>query len=355
MKSRKLSFVLIILFLAAYIFGGNAEKVNASVITFGDYEFDESTKTITKYNGTSSNLVIPEKINNIEVENIGDFSFDGCTSIKELVIPSNIKKIGIYSFRDCINISKLTLEEGVQEIDRGAFFNSCKEAEEIIIPGSVNSIGEDTFGQCEGLKKVEIYNGVKKIGANAFESCANLSEITIPSSVESIGDKAFQHCYYLKSLNIGEGIKNIGKYAFNECSIGEINIPSSVQSVGEYAFWNSGAAKIWVNKSTQTEENAFGLWDEPSTIYITGNPTENEMDITKANFMKYKTFDSVKFVGILCKEDINNDKVVGIDDLANVAASYNVKRGNSNYKSEIDINGDGIIDIYDLIRVARKM
>lgn len=156
---------------------------------------------------------------------------------------------------------------------------------------------------------------------------------------------------------MGEGIKTIGKYAFAECAIEDITIPNTVASIGEHAFINcSPTEKIWVNKSVQIALEAFGYWDKPGNIYITGSPTEDEMKLVKKSFESYSDYEKINFTGVLCKEDIDNNNVVEIADLANLGANYNAIKGHDDrYKSEMDMNGDGVIDIYDLVRVANKI
>ncbi|MGL5149033.1 MAG: cellulose binding domain-containing protein [Clostridium sp.] len=53
--------------------------------------------------------------------------------------------------------------------------------------------------------------------------------------------------------------------------------------------------------------------------------------------------------------DTNGDSVVDIVDLSAVAFDYNAKRGDTNFKQNLDLNNDGIIDIYDLVFVARRL
>lgn len=51
--------------------------------------------------------------------------------------------------------------------------------------------------------------------------------------------------------------------------------------------------------------------------------------------------------------DINNDFIIDIKDLAQVATSYNVNKKMSKWIDKYDFNNDGIIDIYDLTRMSK--
>ena len=129
--------------------------VSASAETYGDYEYeilDDGTVEITRYNGKSQTITIPNTINGKKVTSIGEFAFRYC-SVLTVTIPNSITSIG-----SC------------------AFFDSSLAS--ITIPDSVTSLGSWTFARC-----------------------SNLTSITIPDSVTSIGDYAFYECSSLTTVN----------------------------------------------------------------------------------------------------------------------------------------------------------
>lgn len=54
-------------------------------------------------------------------------------------------------------------------------------------------------------------------------------------------------------------------------------------------------------------------------------------------------------------EDINKDGEVNILDLSALSVNYNKKNDNADYKLSDDMNTDGIIDLFDLVTVAKSM
>ncbi|MBX7410883.1 hypothetical protein K4H65_01955 [Clostridium chauvoei] len=54
-------------------------------------------------------------------------------------------------------------------------------------------------------------------------------------------------------------------------------------------------------------------------------------------------------------EDINKDKSIDINDLANLGIHYNKKDIDENWNEDCDLNKDGIIDIFDLVIVSKEM
>ena len=87
-----------------------------------DFETSDSggTLTITKYNGSAENVVIPEKINGRKVVGVAEGAFSG-TDITRVVLSKNIK----------------TVEDGA--------FANCKKLESIIIFDSLLTVSDDSF------------------------------------------------------------------------------------------------------------------------------------------------------------------------------------------------------------------
>ena len=70
-------------------------------------------------------------------------------------------------------------------------FQGCSSLTSITIPNSVTSIGESAFEDCSSLTSITIPNSVTSIGDRAFYDCSSLTSVTIGESVTSIGSDAF--------------------------------------------------------------------------------------------------------------------------------------------------------------------
>ena len=79
----------------------NNKKTTESYSDFLIVKKDDGI-TITLYNGKSTDVEIPSKIDNLPVISIGDDAFKGLIvrKIKNLIIPDTIKTIGNYAFRN---------------------------------------------------------------------------------------------------------------------------------------------------------------------------------------------------------------------------------------------------------------
>lgn len=233
------------------------------------FDFNLTTGTITKYNGTDTVVVIPSKINGVTVTTIGTDAFLGL-NITSVTIPANVTEIGSNAFADCTNLtsvnyagdwSKLTIQSGnpavedaaneqlfdfefilnntavvvirykgtaadvtipsrykgkpVTAIDHAAFHDSAVTG--VTIPDSVTSIPDDAFAFCSQLTNISIPNSVTFIGFSAFNSCTSLKSITLPSSLSTIQSSAFYNCGNLETIRIPVSVTFIGNYAFAGC------------------------------------------------------------------------------------------------------------------------------------------
>lgn len=253
------------------------------------FDFNLTTGTITKYNGTDTVVVIPSKINGVTVTTIGTDAFLGL-NITSVTIPDSVTEIGSNAFAGCTNLtsvnyigdwSKLTIQSGnpavedavnaqlfdfaftpdntavivtkyngiaadvtipsrykgkpATAINNAVFPNSAVTS--VTIPDSVTSIPDAAFVNCSELTNISIPNSVTYIGLSAFSSCTSLKSITLPSSLRSISEALFFGCSQLTTIQIPDSVSSIQAYAFYNCGkLETIRIPVSVTSIGDYAF-----------------------------------------------------------------------------------------------------------------------
>ena len=164
-----------------------------------------------------SNIPKYWKTNRIEVDEANPkyYSKDGCLIDKETdtlvwcysgnVIPNDIsiKKIGTNAFMNREDIKSILIPNGVEEIECGAF-QECINLEEIIIPESVIKIGQSAFYNCKKLIEIELPPSLTVIDSFVFGSCFNLLSVHIPDSLTTIECGAFAGCNKLKEIALPE-------------------------------------------------------------------------------------------------------------------------------------------------------
>lgn len=225
---------------------------------------DDNTATISVYNGTETNVVIPETIDNKPVTAIGANAFSGKYMIQNVTIPDTVTSIGINAFYktgltgvtipdtvtnigasafyECLGLTTLTFSgtPNLQTIGARAF-RGCGGLSSVVIPSEVTSIGEDAFMQCK-LSSLTFAadSKLQTIGNLAFYGCSDLAAVTIPNSVTSISYGAFKNCAKLTNVSFATTSKvtTIEIEAFAQSGLTSIELPDSLTSLGSNAFIN---------------------------------------------------------------------------------------------------------------------
>ena len=197
-------------------------------------------------------------------------------NVKKIVIPSKIDEykvteIGYYAFGDYKNLTDVTIPNTVKKINGEAFFN-CKKIKNIKIPNSVQLIGYYAFFGCSGLEKIELPNSVTKLENMAFESCSNLKSVKLSENLKAIDGYAFYGCKKLTSVEVPKKVKVIGDGAFENCKkLKQVKIPISVKEIGVDVFYkcNNNLLLIVQNKSYAKK------YAKNNKIYYESNITKN--------------------------------------------------------------------------------
>ena len=168
-------------------------------------------RIIQGYVGKGGDVVIPATIDGLPVVGIEDsygkeFSKTRVTSV---VIPETVTYIGMSSFSGCTELKQITLPKNLKFIEGGAFSGS-------------------------GLTSVTIPEGVTDIGG--FEDCKNLTSVTLPRSLQRVGSKAFANCTSLVNVTIPSGHTiQYGVYSYAN-NYGGTNI-ASLRAYTSYTYF----------------------------------------------------------------------------------------------------------------------
>ncbi len=158
----------------------NFKTYSNKTINFIDlnyFKLSSDGSTINGYSGTSDTIIIPLKINGINITEIGDNAFKH-KSIKYLYwgdlnnIGTNVKTIGNYAFINCINLLDLTIPNNITTIGSFAFFN-CSSLSYIYISKDVTDIKPDAFTLCTELTKITFEGRYPVIIFGIFNNISN--------------------------------------------------------------------------------------------------------------------------------------------------------------------------------------
>jgi len=227
-------------------------------------------------------VIIPDKIEDLEVRGICDNSFLNCTALETVVLPDSVTQIGMYCFKGCVNLKNINLPAGVKTITNNTFEN-CTSLEQIVFPESLTSIGSNAFcntglkeveipahvtalndvcfAECKKLEKVSIAEGVQNIGRGSFKNCSSLVSASIPSTA-CLGYQIFENCTSLTDVSIAEGayfdIARKGTNMFAGCtSLERIHFPKSFTCAGGYMFADCDSLT-----EIDLPENVENIWEE---------------------------------------------------------------------------------------------
>ena len=189
-----------------------------SVLNKTSYDGPDNVSLMKKYIDSLSSITIPagvteipanafencKNLKSVKLSNglkvIGAGAFANCSSLSSITIPAGVTEIRQRAFLNCSSLRSIDIPKSVTLLGHGVF-NNCKMLQYISIP-AVRVIDIYTFANCDSLKNITLPDGVELINKTAFYKCENLESITIPASVKNIDRNAFYECKSLKNVKI---------------------------------------------------------------------------------------------------------------------------------------------------------
>ena len=141
--------------------------------------------------------------------------FQGCQSLKEIVLPQGIAYLGEETFQDCTGLEFVYIPDGLINL-RYSIFDGCSKLTNVRLPSTLKVIGYGVFNECKALVGLDIPDGVEEISDYAFYECSSLQSVTLPRSVFRVGEQAFARCYNLKTIDVSL-VYEIGDKALDGC------------------------------------------------------------------------------------------------------------------------------------------
>ena len=206
-KIRHIVAAVLLGIIVIYIVSGAIFwKIGMPAFMFKYEKNDKGGITITDYLGPYLQVHIPDKIEGLEVTEIGhgsigyellprsDFDEYICQNILEVRLPDTVEKIGYYAFGNCKKLTNINIPSSLRELETGAF-------------------------AITRIKEIELPEGMTQIGDSAFLFSGNLKKITLPDSIEEIDTWAFHYCVSLKEINVPARLKRVGFNSFDDTAL----------------------------------------------------------------------------------------------------------------------------------------
>lgn len=211
------------------------------------------------------------------------------SSLKTVIVGKNVESIGERAFAKCkelevVDFSKAT---SLKRIEKNAF-DGCHSLKKIVLPESLEYLGKSAFENCVTLKSVAIQgSNLRQLHSRAFKSCENLEHIAIPESVRKIYESCFESCHKLQHIDLPSRLIFLGKSAFRKCSsLKAITLPKGITYIPEDCFYGCTALET-VKVSTK-----LSIIDS-CAFYICENLTEL---IPYGNLDDFDLYSDVHFV-----------------------------------------------------------
>lgn len=237
MKKYIIIITIIIIGSLIYFYFNSKNKV----LTTNEGCFEFENNTIISYNPICGpNVSIPNKINNEEVFNIGNFAFKDL-EIENITFNDNLKSIGIGSFMNN-KLKYISIPDNVFEVKALAFNNN--QIKSLYIGDNVSEIGIKAFNNNQlKLKYAFIYKrtneGIDK--TNIIGYGGREINVKIPNGVTTISSYAFNDC-------------NLESITFNK----ELNILSNINYIADNNLIDNNIRKITIlGKKDLSEFNHF--------------------------------------------------------------------------------------------------
>ena len=174
--------------------------------------FSGYSMTGSTFEGCTSLTAAPD----LNVKQMGDREFLGCTSLNRIHLHNGLTSIGSECFKNCQSLADIYIPDTVKHFGSG-IFDGCSRLRSIHLPKYMQEIPSRMFAGCGLLQKVFLSDDIKSIGNEAFSGCASLGRIWFPDHLDSIGEGAFFGCASMREVYLPENLATIGEDAFSNC------------------------------------------------------------------------------------------------------------------------------------------
>lgn len=346
-------------------FGSEPAGVNAPVIRDGwvlDYAgralgenqylvLDDSVRGIASYALYSADLITLDTGNGVKY--IGDFAFGNLVT-KSVHLGNSVLTLGDNNGGKALE--EINLPKSLMRVGKENFVYSAWAAAQpdgpLLLDGWVVGCNMDSTetGSLSFLHEDTVYNipeGVVGIADSALSSRyfrqdqEHLIGVTLPSTLQYIGNAAFRGCTNLTEITLPEGVAAIGEGAFAKTGLTSLTIPAATVYIGEYAMGYSYNSEI-------------SQYCDPSADFtVIGYEDSAAQDYALENGFAFRSLGEADF-GML--GDVNGDGTIDLRDLI-LLQKYilGVQTFTLPQTLRADVTQDAAVDVFDLAILKRAL
>lgn len=231
--------------------------------------------TFQKCSSLSKVVFGDESGNSAKLEYIGQYAFDHCSLLNNVVLPQSTERVlqGAFAYCDilenCIVSDNLKMLDGTATI---SYFNASSEADiekkiQDLIDKKNNLTYIDTEVTDDGKYIVYYVNELHNVKANCVDEHNRLNggvfandpllavyprskmnsahtvpagfanKVMLPDTVEYVPESTFSNCTGLVGVTLGKNTKSVGDYCFRNCtSLTNVTLPDGVTVLNDYVF-----------------------------------------------------------------------------------------------------------------------
>ncbi len=212
-------------------YNGNDENISIPQGIDG-HSITELGEKLFMYNTTVKSVIIPRGIQTIPaycftnaselesvvmplgIRTIERSAFARTKSLKSIALPISVETIESFAFNDS-GITSINMKN-VKTLDNYTF-KGCTNLRNVVLPAGLTSILENTFENCCSIESITFPETLTTIGKYAFKNCTNLESVDFPESLTTINNEAFRNCSSIKEVVFPESITTIGASSFKDC------------------------------------------------------------------------------------------------------------------------------------------
>lgn len=311
---KKTHFLFVVLFFSGLITaqvlktvditaGGLNSSLTASEKTSVTELIITGTMNSNDFYTIRSGMPVLEKLNlsgvTITNNTLPSSAFEGKQSLKEVLLPENLRVFDNYSFYNCNNLTSVNFPDSLRSINYYSFYQCYELSSPVILPEKLTNIGSNAFNQAKKINQLVLSDSLREIASSAFISCSSLSgQLVIPSKVTTIGSNAFDGTDYSTARMmtlIPPSISTGGSFSFGNISIFYV-LPEVKTAFRNDTKWNpyiiiggEEALKITVNVNNPGTLGELVLQQteylkDVNILEVTGQLNSADMLLLKDNF-----------------------------------------------------------------------